>query len=264
MSKEYRMPIRYNFLHGLLARIYWKKNKIIKQVFINKEIREWETKQKEVDFLRSNNEFTTDIKDIKIFNSDKEIVSLPESGIWGEIDEHGRVFSNLGFVEGKKNVNKENFVKRRKNDIYLISIEGKVGIKKIYRGNKVGFLRELKALYSLNKYNCNVPCIMDVDFGNQATVISYIRGFVLEEKENEIEKSFVDSLYAQLKIIHDAGFFLNDLSYKNIIEDCKGRPCIIDFEMCSHKSETGFFYGYFKSLEYDRFYKLFGIYRNLF
>ena len=187
-----------------------------------------------------------------------------------EIDQDGFFMSYFGSIGNLPTVSRELFFKRNRFDIRLVILDGDVCIRKDYKGNKMAFLSEVKALYLLRLSGCNVPSIIDVDFDNLVLYLSFILGSVIREElakkgailrdrdvidffaNNKLTKRekvparieqgrekitsvvdsvFVEYLRAELRKIHSARFTWNDIKYGNIIIEKKtGRPYLIDFE----------------------------------
>ncbi len=187
-----------------------------------------------------------------------------------EIDQDGFLLSHFGLIRNVPTVSEKQFLVRKRSSLKLVAINGYVGVKKDYKGNKLSFVNEIRALYNLGLAGCNVPAIMDVDFDNLTLTLSYILGSVLREelakrgavlrdrdvdnnpdfvrlnpKEkrlkriqegkrvlyNVIDSQFVEDLFTELNKIHASGFILNDIKYGNIIIEKKsGKPYLIDFE----------------------------------
>jgi predicted Ser/Thr protein kinase len=233
--------------YELLARIYWKINRIKLRVMIDRELEFWSSKKNEIiDNCKSS--YSTDIESLGI--------ELPENEkqfkVLGEIDEYGRLLSQYK-ITGRPEVSKHGFVNKERNDVYLVSAGGKAAIKKIYRKNKVGFIKELKGLYLANLGGCNVPGIIDIDFNELYIIFSYIDGIVLQDVNKLKDKNTIyEMTLNQINKVHEQGIFFNDLTSKNIVINPKRGPFIIDFEYSAHKSELGIFFDYFTKLEKER------------
>ena len=64
----------------------------------------------------------------------------------------------------------------------VVACGAHVGIRKNFRGDKVAFLNELRALHTLGLGKCLIPAIMDIDFDSLTLTYSYILGSVLREE----------------------------------------------------------------------------------
>jgi tRNA A-37 threonylcarbamoyl transferase component Bud32 len=202
----------------------------------------------------------------------EEIVELPEIVI-ADIDQDGHLLSRYGPIAGAQNVLPEDFLKRKRNDLQMVAIGEKVGVKKNFNQNRKGFLSELEVLHSL-RGRCNVPAILDLDFSNLSIVFSFIPGVVIreelarrgakirhrdldgdqnyqslsrdEQKRRRIVTSrrvlndyfhldMKEEIFSELKKIHKLGVLVTDLKYGNIIiERDTGIPFFIDFDFAKN------------------------------
>ncbi|GAH53594.1 unnamed protein product, partial [marine sediment metagenome] len=83
-----------------------------------------------------------------------------------EIDEDGFLLSHFGVIRNAPTVSEKQFLVRKHHNLKLVAINGYVGVKKDYKGDKVSFVNEIKVLHCLGLTGRNVPAIMDVDFDN--------------------------------------------------------------------------------------------------
>ncbi|ADQ13553.1 hypothetical protein [Halanaerobium hydrogeniformans] len=240
-----------NKITNILGRIYWKINRIYFKLTLNKKYNYWQQRKDEI-LEACKNGYIKDIESLDLnIEQNNDYIEI------GEIDERGRVMSAYN-INDRKKVTKNCFIKRRKNDLYIVSLRGKAGIKKNYRGNKYAFLKELRGLYYSNLSKINVPAIMDIDFDKTFIILSYIKGRSLQNfKTLSDEKKIASKLTNHINKIHGQGIYLNDLTPKNIIIEPNRGPFIIDFEMSAHKSELGVFYKYFTKIEKEKIKKLF-------
>ncbi len=93
-----------------------------------------------------------------------------------DIDQDGFVLSHVGPIRGMPCVPSQDFVERKRFRLTLVAQAGAVGIKKDYRGNRLSFVSELRALHELGRAGCSVPALMDIDFDRLTLTFSYIRG----------------------------------------------------------------------------------------
>lgn len=203
----------------------------------------------------------------------------PHAIVIGEIDQDGFVFSHFGSIRDVPTISKKEFLVREKTSLQLVAINGYTAIRKEYHGNKLSFIREIKALHKLALAGCNVPAIMDIDFDQLTLTISYIMGFVLREElakrgavlrdcdvdnnpdflhldpknrwlkriqegkrflDDVIDTKFIENLFIQICKVHESGIILNDIKYGNIIiEKMSGAPFLIDFDDARDYSELG-------------------------
>ena len=75
--------------------------------------------------------------------------------IIADIDQDGFWKSLYGPIENTPAVSADDFLPRTRFFLHVVSLNGFVGIKKIYCGNKLAFLNELQILHKLNKIHCH-------------------------------------------------------------------------------------------------------------
>lgn len=285
--KVVRIPIvlaRKGFLHFFcLIYVYFVLPFIIKKYYCaDEEIQCW--RQNKGELLRLGKRgYRTKIEDLGLNQEKlellKKIQQQSHEVVIAEIDLDGFLLSYFGLIRNAPTVSEKQFLVRKRSNLKLVAINGYVGVKKDYKGNKLSFVHEIKALHSLGLAGCNVPAIMDVDFNNLTLTSSYILGPVLREelakrgavlrdrdvdnnpdfvrlnpKEkrlkriqegkrvlyNVINSQFVESLFTELTKIHASGFILNDMKYGNIIIEKKsGKPYLVDFESARHYPNLG-------------------------
>jgi len=200
----------------------------------------------------------------------KELRQASHKIVIGEIDQDGFIASYFGPVKNASCVSWQQFLGRRHFSLEVVDINGCVGVRKSYKGNRLAFLNETRAMHGLGRAGCNVPAIIDIDFSRLTLTFSYILGCVIREelakhgallrdrdvRPNEelmrltpreralrriqegkrvlydvVDNEFVEKLFVQIRKAHDDGFVLDDLKYGNIIvEQRSGEPYLIDFE----------------------------------
>ena len=226
-----------------------------------------------------------------------DIINSPEY-ILGEFDQDGYVLPSSELIYTIPVIDKEHFLPRKKFKIFLVSVYGRLGVKKDYQGNTNPFLNELKVYSRLSGKNINIPSIIDVNFNLLSITVSYIRGPTIRERlyhigavifdhdvqanpelnkipnnnrwliqtKNKseslyrvIDSQFIENLWNEIKKIHDCDIYLNDLKYGNIIiETLSNKPYFIDFEISRDLSAFG---KYIKKIQKDQEMELFN---NLF
>ena len=251
----------------------WVKRMMKKYYFAEKEIQYWQ--QNIGELLRIGKEgYRIKIEDIGLNQENLELLKEAQRQshevVIGEIDQDGFLLSHFGLIKNVPTVLKKQFLVRKRFNLQLVAINGYVGVKKNYKGNKMSFVNEIKALHNLGLAGCNVPAIMNVDFNNLTLTYSYILGPVLREelaksgavlrdrdidnnpdfldlgpKEKRlkwiqegkrllydvIDPQFTENLLIQLNKIHASGLILHDIKYGNIIiEKRSGMPYLVDFE----------------------------------
>lgn len=202
---------------------------------------------------------------------------------WGvsiaEFDQDGDLYPHIDALEKAPTTASEGFVARERHDLQLVAVDGIVGVKKDYRGNRLHFVQETRNLHRLGQAGCNVPAILEMDVEHLTLIISYIPGPVLREelakrgaalRDRElrqrpdyanmarsertsmriregrralpkvVDEQFIDGLFSQLRQFHAAGVEGNDIKYGNvIIEKRSGQPYWIDFEEPTLRKRKG-------------------------
>lgn len=247
-----------------------------------KEIRYWQQNKEELLRLGKRG-YRIKIEDLGLNQEKLELLKKVQQQshevVIAEIDEDGFLLSHFGVIRNAPTVSQNQFLVRKHFNLKLTVIDGYVGVKKDYKGDKVSFVNEIKVLHCLGLTGCNVPAIMDVDFDNLTLTFSYILGRVLREElarsgavlrdrdvdnnsdflgldptekrlkriqegkrvlHNVIDSQFVESLFTELNKIHASGFILRDIKYGNmVIEKKSGKPYLIDFEGARHYPNLG-------------------------
>ncbi len=249
-------------LMPIFVEFYRKAIKLKRICFVGREITYWRKRKEEI--LKSASEgYKLKIEELGLTEDNRELIKdKSRETVIAEIDQDGYLHSNYGPIKNAPTISKDKFLPRKKTSLYVILRDGLVGIKKNYRGNKLGFVTELNALYKLGKAGCCVPSIIDINFEELTLTVSYILGKVLREKLakkgarirdkdtnnqkiNEyaniikgrkvlydvIDRNFAERIYDEIISIHQARFIWKDIKYGNIIIDHKtGKPFLIDFE----------------------------------
>ena len=209
----------------------------------------------------------------------KKAESTRHEVVIADVDHDGFLISRYGPIDGVPTISAEQAMPRKRFELEIVSIDGYIGVKKHFAGNKAPFLRELSALHVLGQKHCKVPAIMAIDFENTTITMSYISGVVLREELGKrgavlrdrdvnknaefaglsskeqwmrricegrkvlyevVDRQFVDDLFNELKRVHSAGFVLNDIKYGNVVIEKKSQePYIIDFDHARHASKVG-------------------------
>jgi tRNA A-37 threonylcarbamoyl transferase component Bud32 len=196
-----------------------------------------------------------------------------------EFDQDGFMLSHFGPMQDAPIVSEAQFTPRNRTKLTLVALNGYAGVRKNYRGNKLSFANEIRALHRLGLAGGNVPAILDVDFDALTLTLSYILGPVLREELAKrgalvrdrdvnnnpqfahlrgterwrkriqegrrvlfdvVDAQFLGDLFGELGKIHASGFIWNDIKYGNvIIEKRSGKPYLIDFESIRSCPELG-------------------------
>lgn len=261
----------------------YRKVTTLKQIYnVDKEIRYWKSNKKELLEL-GKRRYRLRIEDLGLsqekFKLLRKLQQQSHEVVIAEVDQDGFLLSNFGPIRNAPIISKKQFLARKKFNIKVVALNGYVGVKKDYKGNKVAFVNEIKALYNLGLAGCNVPAIMDIDFDSLTLTFSYIFGSVLREelakkgailRDRDIDNNpdythltpekrwlkriqegkrvlsdvvnleFIEDLFIELKKVHASGFILGDIKYGNIIiEKISGKPYLIDFEHTKDYSKLG-------------------------
>jgi tRNA A-37 threonylcarbamoyl transferase component Bud32 len=187
------------------------------------------------------------------------------------VDQDGYLLSRFGPLAHARTTSESEFRPRDKCDVKVVSAGGILAIEKSFRGNRLRFLNEVKALHVLGENGCHVPAVLDVDFDALSITLSYISGVVLQEAivrngasidgrdtlrdprflaldsrerwlhkvragrqhvASVVDRQFVQRLKGQFMQIHECGFLVNDVKFGNIIlEESTGQPFLIDFDL---------------------------------
>jgi len=269
-------------LYPIYLKFYLKVQALRRKYLLDREFGYWQSKKEELVMLGRRG-YRLKIEHLGLDQEKLEVLiktqqKQPEV-LFAEIDQDGFLVSHFGPIRNSPIISNEDFLVRKGFKLEVVAIDGYVGVKKDYRGNKLSFLTELKALHCLGLAGCNVPSIMDVDFDNLRLTFSYIlgavvreelakRGAVLRDRDIEnnpdfkflnakerwlkrvqegkrilydvVDPKFVKSLFNEFKKIHASGFLMNDIKYGNIIiEKESGKPYLIDFELASDYRNLG-------------------------
>ncbi len=267
----------------IYLKFYLEAKRIIDKYYgANKEIHYWQQNKEELLSL-GKNRYRIKIEDLGLDQEKLELLKKAQRQsqkvVIAEIDEDGFLLSHFGLIRNAPTVSESQFLVRKHFNLKLVAMNGYVGVIKDYKGDKVSFVNEIKALHSLGLAGCNVPAIMDVDFDDLTSTFSYILGPVLREelakrgavlrdrdvdsnpdfvgldpKEkrlkriqkgkrvlyNVVNSQFVESLFTELNKIHASGFILRDIKYGNmIIEKKSSKPYLVDFEGARHYPNLG-------------------------
>lgn len=195
-----------------------------------------------------------------------------------DIDQTGLWVSFHGPIKDVPQIQQAEFRERCRFKIQIVSLDGKIGVRKNYNGNAFAFVNELRTLYLLAEEGCNVPAVIAIDFDKLTLTFSYIKGDPLDDLIAKIEaetiykntvkdgnlvtlvsgrrrsrnirqaprpldgildKTQISDLLAQLKKIHRTGIILKDIKYGNIIiERNTGKPFWIDFDFTRYYSNV--------------------------
>lgn len=204
--------------------------------------------------------------------SQKEIVLA-------DIDQDGFLRSHFGPLDDVRTAPASEFVARKRFALTVVAEGETVGVRKDYRGDRLSFVTELKALHRLGLAGCKVPALMNVDFDRLTLTFSYVKGRELrlelaargaalldrvieqepgyhalsrEQKRLKqidqgrphvravVDEAYVERLFDELRKIHRAGFVWKDLKYGNmLIAAGTQQPYLIDFDSTYDHSRTG-------------------------
>jgi len=207
--------------------------------------------------------------------------SAADEVLLAEFDQNNRVISYVGDISyfWGSTINACDFMKRSRNKIELILLDGKVVLKKKYKSIK-SLMAETISLYVLKDVR-NVPKLQSLNFFRLTSYQSFIMGknigselvlhgtSVSEQYQidvyypgpgkwnprdlpsrvnhvrncirKEMNETFSSDLFRLIDLIHECGVIINDLKYGNIIKN-SNVPYLIDFD------RSNFFY--FKNARY--------------
>ncbi len=110
------------------------------------------------------------------------VLSSPSSSevVLGRLDDDGRLLSSYGKVPGFERVERSEFVERYRYDLDLVLVDGLILIRKAFRSDRAGYLREVSALRRLDS-NSRVPGVFRADDQKLLLYKSFIPGRTLRE-----------------------------------------------------------------------------------
>jgi tRNA A-37 threonylcarbamoyl transferase component Bud32 len=190
--------------------------------------------------------------------------------VMAEIDQDGYLLSHVGPIEDPRTTTSDKFLARKRFSLFVVGLDGCVGVKKDFRGDRFSFVTELRALHELGQANCKVPAIMAVDFDRLTITVTYIPGVELRmamaghganlldrdiERQTEyhdlsaaerrqlqvveglprlrqvVNPEYAEAVYQQLRAMHRAGYIWKDIKYGNmLVGRNEGEPYLIDFD----------------------------------
>ena len=218
--------------------------------------------------------------------------------VLADIDQDGFLCSRVGPLNGVPTVPPDRFVPRVRFDLTLVELQGRLGVKKHFRGDVVAFLAELEASHDLREADCGVPGILGVDFEELTITFEFVPGRVLREElarngallrdrdvathpsyqrlsrrearakrieegrnalENVLDAREIDQLFFELKKVHAAGYVLHDIKFGNVILEPSGKPRLIDFDRARAYPGLGrLAFRFLRDRDYERFNVHFG------
>lgn len=104
-----------------------------------------------------------------------------EEIVLADIDQDGFLCPRFKSLWAAPRVDAEGFLPRERFELTVVDRNGRVGVRKDFRGNKTAFVNELEATLDLKAAGCHVPAIFDLDFEGLAITSSYIDGIVVRE-----------------------------------------------------------------------------------
>jgi hypothetical protein len=182
----------------------------------------------------------------------------------GDFDQDGGLLPRFGEIRGIPSISADQFLPRSGCPVLLVDLNGRLGVRKIFRKSLGRFIQEIEAMLQLESFDCPVPRLMNVDWDARAITMTYVEGDVVREllalagadirdrdsrsaytrsiDKERIEKgrsvlpkvlseSHIAKVAAGLQTIHSAGFVLEDVKFGNIILERKtGEPIFVDLE----------------------------------
>lgn len=184
--------------------------------------------------------------------------------IIGDFDQDGGILPRFGQIAGAPIIAPTQFLARSGSKVSLVDLNGRLGVRKDFASEIARFVLELEALLCLERGNCPVPRIMNVDWDTHSITLTFVPGHVIREllaaaganiRDRDLREPFsrtrlrervrvglqfvpkimsdkqVAQIAAGLAAIHSAGFALEDVKFGNIIlEANSGEPVFIDLE----------------------------------
>jgi putative peptidoglycan lipid II flippase len=216
-----------------------------------------------------------------------------------DIDQDGFLSSRVAVLRDVPTVSADRFAPRTRFELTVVDLSGVLGVKKCFKGDVPAFVAELKASHDLRRAGCRVPPILDVDFQELTITFEYLPGPVLREELAKhgavvrdrdvathpsygklpprkqhavrveegkavlgrvIAAETVESLFAELKKIHAAGYVLHDIKFGNVIlEESSGEPYFIDFDRArAYPQLNPLAFRFLRDRDYVKFNQLFG------
>lgn len=216
----------------------------------------------------------------------------------GDLDEDGRVFGRFGVLPGVVNIAEDEFVERVRFPLKIVLVDGKVLIRKDFRGNRVRFLHEWGNLKRLQD-KANVPALYCVKEEQVLLYKNLISGRTLRDilvdagakilnthTDNDPElakldtqsrlwailgrgtallrqcfpESFFTELKCQMDKIHACNVARLSLTFGNIMVDEHGTPWFIDLEGAqAFRSKFHPYYPYYLIQDRHKFQHIYGI-----
>jgi len=188
--------------------------------------------------------------------------------VLGQVDSDGRMKGIFGPLPGWINISAEEFVPRERTQIDVVLRDGKVLIRKDFKGDRGSFLREWYALARLMG-KAKVPAIYDVDvkknriyknliYGDNLNDLLVKAGAEIHNVVTEVDpslmgldgdarifavlergcrylnqvvsSSFYDQLEEEMRRIHRCGVTSFSVTFGNIVIDPNGQPWFVDFD----------------------------------
>jgi hypothetical protein len=175
----------------------------------------------------------------------------------------GLFLSEVGPLANLPTIDGPTFPPRKRAEVNLVATRDCVAVRKHFKGDLDAFVRELSALYYLERAGCRTPALLAVDFRARTLTCSFVMGPVLGQQllwrvpeaairvvpgeaggitrarlqqrrpylHEFIDADGVRELAAELERVHAAGVVMNDIKYGNVVIDAvTGKPCLIDFD----------------------------------
>ena len=179
-------------------------------------------------------------------------------------------FPRSATCRGLPQVDKRAFIPRRRHQLQLVLSGQTLAVKKIYKGDRRGFLNEVAALHRLSACGCRVPALLKIDWDDLIIWKSYTPGRTLREELAQrgalvrdrdtvgapnrqrlvaaetrrvmplvADSALIDSVWSELMKVHGAGILLGDVKAGNIVMEPRSRqPHLIDFDYSRHLKRT--------------------------
>lgn len=182
----------------------------------------------------------------------------------GDFDQDGGIVSRFGPIAGVPTIDPPQFLTRSGYPVLLVDLNGRLGVRKQYRGPPGRFVLEMEAMVQLERRGCPVPQVMNVDWAKRWLTMTFVPGTVVREMLAQaganirdrdspgnysravdrerirtgrayvpkvLSREDVARIAESLKAIHASGFVLEDVKFGNIIlSGTAQEPVFLDLE----------------------------------
>ena len=114
--------------------------------------------------------------------------------------------------------------------LQLVEVDGRLGVRRHFGDDAVGFLHTVEAMLDLAKANCAVPRILAVDWTVRTVTSEFVRGERWRNlnRSKERERRAREELERLLIEVHHAGYVLDAIDEEDIVWEADGsRPALV-------------------------------------